>query len=143
MKNLSALAEESVRKYLEEGLYCSEAILQAYNAGLNLGLNEAALKMATAFGAGFGAAKCSCGSLTGALLVLSAIKGRLSGKESEAEVFQLAQRLHDRFKKEHKSICCRTLTREIVWGSPDHGPFCAKYVRSAAQFLNELIEENR
>jgi len=37
--------------------------------------------MATGFGAGLGAAKCCCGSLTGAVMVLSAVKGRTTKEE--------------------------------------------------------------
>jgi C_GCAxxG_C_C family probable redox protein len=73
--------------------------LQVFNRELNLGLNETALKMATAFGAGLGACKDCCGALTGAVLVLSAVKGRVSKDEPVSAVFAGTQKLHTRFKR--------------------------------------------
>lgn len=132
-------AEESVELF-KSGLYCSEAILQVYNKHLKLGLNEAAIKMSTAFGAGLGASKCTCGSLTGAVLVLSALKGRTSPEESVDEIFALTSELHNRFKEKYKSTCCRVLTKDQVWGEPSHHQYCEQFVYGAAEILNELIE---
>ncbi|HMA97408.1 MAG TPA: C-GCAxxG-C-C family protein [Polyangiaceae bacterium] len=141
MNHLSQLPDLAVEQFLNRGLYCSEAILQVYNAGIPLGLDQSALRMATAFGTGLGGARCCCGSLTGAVLVLSALKGRTSGQESEADVFSLANRMHDRFRDQFGTTCCRVLTRGVEWGSPEHPQFCAKYVRGASQILNELLGE--
>lgn len=121
------------------GLYCSEAILQAYNEHLNLGLNETALRMASGFAAGLGAAKCTCGSLTGAVLVLGALKGRVNNSESEKEVFELTKELHDRFKEKFKATCCRVLTRDVEWGTPEHHEFCDRFVFGAVEILETVL----
>lgn len=142
MTDLSVLPELAVEQFLGQGLYCSEAILKVYNDALGIGLNDAGLRMATGFGAGLGGAKCSCGSLTGAVLVASALQGRTSPQETETQVFETVSQLHDRFKARFKAICCRSLTRGVEWGSPEHGPFCAQYVRGAAEILNELLTEH-
>jgi C_GCAxxG_C_C family probable redox protein len=113
------LATQAVNLF-KSGLYCSEAILQVFNKELDLGLNDAAIKMATGFGAGLGASKCSCGSLTGAVMVLSAVKGRTSINDNVDEVFSLTQELHDKFKQKYKAICCRVLTKSVKWGAPEH-----------------------
>jgi len=140
LKNRKILAEQSVEAF-KEGLFCSEAILQVFNKHLNLGLNDVAIKMSTGFGAGLGASKCSCGSLTGAVLVLSAIKGRTSIQESVDEVFTLTQELHDKFKQRFKAICCRVLTKNLEWGTPEHHQYCEKYVYGAVEILVEILDK--
>ena len=124
------------------GLYCSEAILQVFNKELNLGLNDNALKMATGFGAGLGASKCSCGSLTGAVMVLGAIKGRTCAENNVDEIFSLTQELHDRFKQKYNATCCRVLTKEIEWGAPEHHQHCEQYVSGAIEILFDILEKN-
>jgi len=134
--NLAAQAIDLFR----EGLFCSEAILQVFNKHLDLGLNDAAIKMATGFGAGLGASKCCCGSLTGAVLVLSAVKGRTSTDDTVDEVFTLTQELHDRFKQKYKATCCRVLTKPVEWGAPEHHQFCEQFVGGAVEILVDILE---
>ncbi|MDS1030898.1 C-GCAxxG-C-C family (seleno)protein [Bacillota bacterium LX-D] len=132
------LKKKSV-EYFREGLYCSEAILQVFNKHLNLGLSKTALKMATGFGAGLGASKCCCGSLTGAVMVLSAIKGRLNKDENVDEVFTLTNELHDKFKEKFNGTCCRVLTKDVVWGTPEHHKKCEDYVCGAVEILMDIL----
>ncbi len=135
--------EERAVKLFKGGLYCSEAILQVYNKKLRLGLNDNAIKMATGFGAGFGASKCCCGSLTGAIMVLSAVKGRTDSKENVDDVFALTRELHNRFKKRYKATCCRVLTRNVEWGSAEHHRHCEKLVNGAVVILEDILKNNR
>ena len=94
------------------GLFCSEAIVQAFNSELDLGFDDTTLRVATVFGAGFGGAKCSCGSLTGALVVLGGVMGRTSADQSVDKTFCLAVELHDAFRSRFGQVCCRTLSNE-------------------------------
>lgn len=136
-----ALAAQSVDLF-RSGLYCSEAILQVFNKELNLGLNDTAIKMATGFGAGLGASKCCCGSLTGAVLVLSAVKGRTSIEGNVDEVFTLTQELHDRFKEKFNATCCRILTKSVKWGEPEHHKNCEQFVGGAVEILVDILEKS-
>lgn len=140
IQNENHIANQAVELF-KQGLYCSEAILQTYNKNLNLGFNEKALKMATGFGAGLGTAKCVCGSLTGAVLVIGAIKGRIKASESEKEVFDLTRELHDRFKDRFKTTCCRILTRDVEWNTPEHIEFCSRYVYETVEILEEILNK--
>jgi len=142
MPEKNNLAEQATELF-KGGLYCSEAILQVFNKYLDLGLNDSAVKMATGFGSGLGAAKCCCGSLTGAIMVLSAVKGRVSNNENVDEVFTLTRELHDRFKKRYKATCCRLLTKNVNWGTPEHHQHCEKYVNGAVEILIEILEKNK
>lgn len=121
------------------GLFCSEAIVQAFNSELDLGFDETTLRVATVFGAGFGGAKCSCGSLTGALVVLGGVMGRTSVDQSVDKTFCLAVELHDAFRSRFGQVCCRTLTRDQEWGAPEHHAYCERYVQGAAEILLALL----
>lgn len=132
--------ERSVAYFAEGGLYCSEAILQAFNEVHELGLPETAYGLATPFGAGMGTAKCSCGAVTGGQMVLGLARGRTRADESEAPAFDAAKELHDRFRARYKVICCRGLTRRLPWGEPEHHRACQEYVRFAASAVADLLQ---
>lgn len=134
------LASQAVDLF-KNGLFCSEAILQVFNKHLNLGLNDNAIKMATGFGAGLGASKCCCGALTGAVLVLSAVKGRTNSNDTVDEVFALTQELHDRFKQKYKATCCRILTKNVEWGAPEHHQYCEQFVSGAVEILVDILDK--
>lgn len=125
------------------GLFCSEAIVQAFNKDLHLGLDEATLRVATAFGAGFGGAKCSCGSLTGAVVVLGAVFGRTRADQPVDRVFPLTAELHDTFRSRFGQVCCRGLTKKQEWGTPEHHVHCERYVIGAAEILFELLQRKQ
>lgn len=133
------VVEDSVQ-YFRDGLYCSEAILKAFNQHYQLGLPEQFLKIATGFGAGLGASKCSCGSLTGGAMVLSLVLGRVNPDESEQAAFDAISELHDDFKDEFKATCCRVLTRKIVWGEPEHHQYCEMFVKRAAEITDTILQ---
>lgn len=127
--------------YFKNGFYCSEALLKAFNEHYDLGLTSDLLKIATGFGAGFGASKCSCGSLTGGVMVLSLVAGRNSPEESETQAFDVVSLLHDRFKDAFGATCCRSLTKKLEWGSTDHHDYCVKYVEGAAKLVDDILRE--
>jgi C_GCAxxG_C_C family probable redox protein len=137
----SPAVRQSVHHF-QNGLYCSEAILKAFNDHYKLGLDDKALKIATGFGAGLGASKCACGSVTGAAMVLSAVAGRTLSNESEEVVFQTTALLHDRFKAKYKAICCRSLTKSVEWGSAAHKTYCERLVWDAAALADQLLNEH-
>lgn len=138
MMTQSDVAERAVAHF-REGLYCSEAILRAFDEARSLGMPEEFFRIGTGFGAGMGGAQCSCGGVTGAQIILSLRLGRLDASESEVPSFEAAAELHDRFKAEHKFICCRALTRPVEWGSDEHHAYCERFVRSAVLITQEIL----
>jgi len=127
-------------KYFKSGLYCSEAILRAFNEVYNLGLPENAYKISTGFGAGLGRSGCMCGTVAAAAMVMGLAAGRNSSCESENIVFPAINKLHDRFKAEHKALCCRVLTRSVVWNSTEHKKQCEKFVFDTAKWTEEILK---
>jgi C_GCAxxG_C_C family probable redox protein len=141
---MSLLAEKLAKQsndLFNSGLYCSEAILQVFNQELKLGLNENALKIATAFGAGLGGSKDVCGALTGAVLLLSAVKGRVRKEESFAEAFGATQKLVTKFNERFGSTNCGVLTESIKWGEPEHLAYCNRFVAGAVEILTTILNE--
>lgn len=141
VSSIPGVVEDSV-EYFRNGLYCSEAILKAFNEHYKLGLTDEFLKIATGFGAGLGASKCCCGSLTGGVMVLSLVTGRSSKEESETQAFDVVNALHDRFKKTFGATCCRVLTKPVEWGTPEHHEYCVRFVRGASEMTEDILREN-
>lgn len=138
------IAQTNVEKlalhYFTNGLYCSEAILKAFNEVYELKLPDEAIRMATGFGTGFGNSKCSCGCITGAILVTSSILGRTSASKSEEPAFEASKEIHDTFKDSFKYTCCRALTKGVEWGSKNHHEECQKYVIFAVRITEEIVK---
>lgn len=143
MSGLSEKLQDRAEQLFRGGLYCSEAILQTYDEFYDFRLPPQALKMATPFGAGIGAAKCTCGSITGAIMVLGVLRGRLKADEDFEEVFGLSSALHSRFVKRFKHPCCRILTKKVEWGAPEHHEYCVRFVRGAVEILQDLLDEHK
>ena len=133
-------AVELSLRYFRNGLYCSEAVVRAFNEVYQLGLPESAYKMATGFGSGLGESGCACGAVTGAVAVIGLVAGRVKAYESERIAYLAVKQLHDRFKAEHKAMCCRVLTKSVKWGSAQHKKLCEKYVIDAAAWTDELLQ---
>lgn len=128
-------------RYFRNGLYCSEAILRAFNEVYNLGLPDNLYKISTGFGSGLGESGCTCGSVTSGVMVLGLIAGRNKAYESERMVYQAVNELHKRFKEKHKMVCCRVLTKDIEWNSAEHKIKCENYVLDAAKLTDEIINK--
>jgi cysteine synthase A len=127
--------------YFRNGLYCSEAIVKAFDEVYGLGIGEEQRKMSTGFAMGLGESGCVCGALAGAVMVLSAVAGRTKVYQSERKLLLLTKELHDRFRAKHKAACCRVLTKSVAWGSAQHKTLCETYVIDAARWAAELLEE--
>lgn len=136
------LVEDVAKEYFQFGGYhCSESVVKAFNEVYGLKLNKASIQMATGLAGGIGKAKCACGSITGGVLILSALYGRTEAHQDESLIFDLSKELHDKFFEKHNSACCKILTQHIKWGHPDHVEQCSEYVYTAAKITRELIEE--
>jgi C_GCAxxG_C_C family probable redox protein len=128
-------------RYFRSGFYCSEALLRAFNEVYNLGFDTQYYKIATGFGSGMGKSGCSCGAVTGAVMVLGLIAGRSKNYESENVVYTATRELHDKFRAKHKALCCRVLTKDVVWNSAEHKALCEENILDAAQICGEIIRE--
>ena len=102
----------------------------------------------TAFGAGGGRRQFCCGAVSGALLVISLLKGENSADKAAQEILTLAFGSSLRFETEHGSSECRTLLDGINLLTPegqerfvteDMPRRCGDYVGSAVRILEEIL----
>ncbi|MBO7401570.1 MAG: cysteine synthase A [Lachnospiraceae bacterium] len=126
-------------RYFRNGLYCSEAVLRAFNEVYNLGFSPDDYKISTGFGSGLGESGCCCGAVTGCMMVLGLVAGRNKNYESERIAFSASRELHDRFRAAHKAMCCRVLTRNVKWNSAEHKIQCEQYVLDATKITDEIL----
>ena len=128
---------------------CSQAVLSAYAPKLGMD-QQTALKVSAAFGAGMGRLGEVCGAVTGAFMVIGLKFGRIDVKDVKAheDATRLVREFAQQFGLINGSIICRDLlgldlgTREGQKAFVDRKlreTMCAKYVRDAAEIVEQLI----
>jgi C_GCAxxG_C_C family probable redox protein len=139
--NTFACAKQLAGQNFKEGYNCAEAILQAFRSEMPEELSADFFKIASGFGGGIGHAGCMCGALTGSIMVLSLLFGRVSNKESKEskeKIYQLSEEFHGNFKEKFGATCCRVLNPHS-FNSKDHLRNCLKITGGTAELLSEYI----
>ena len=120
-----------------EDLNCAETMVYAANQAYNLGLPHSALKLAAGFGGGMGV-DSTCGVLTGASMVFSAMFVRRRGHESE-RVKQLNAEFFERMRGILGHIDCAPIKQR--WRDETDG--CLPVMLEAARVLQQIIDRER
>jgi C_GCAxxG_C_C family probable redox protein len=143
---------EEVVKTHAEGFSCAQALMAVY--GPELGIDrETALKVAGGFGGGMGRMAGTCGAVTGAFMVIGLVhsmtkKGDLQQKERSYEVIR---KFAEKFRERNRTLVCRELmgvdvsTPEGFAESKSKNiarTVCPKFVRDAAEILEELLADS-
>lgn len=140
---------EDARATFLKGFNCSQAVLSSF--GEEFGLDPVMeYKVAAAFGGGMGHMGETCGSVTGAFMVIGLKYGLTvaDGSQSHREAFGKVRDFAEQFKARHGSIVCRDLLgfdisdrnafREAVkQGIPQK--ICPRLVEDAAEIVEKLI----
>ena len=141
---------ESVMSVFRDDLDCAQALVSTYGPGLGLD-REIAIKVADAFGGGIGRTWETCGAVTGALMVMGLKYGEKSPESARNNkgIHKMAKDFISRFASRNGSILCRELLERDI-SNPDtynsketlelFRDSCPKYVRDAAEIIEELIE---
>ncbi len=104
-------------------------------------LSDQSLRMATGFSGGLGdTMEELCGALTGGVMVIGALFGRVNLDEDHQPAIRIAEQYRSRFLSHFGHTQCAQL-RETVVGQPDGLPSCALLVESAAKTLLTLLSE--
>jgi C_GCAxxG_C_C family probable redox protein len=147
MTNVANDADEAVAMFLE-GCNCAQAVLAA--CGRTRGISrEMALRVAQGFGGGMCHGE-TCGSLTGAMMVIGLRHARLTPADGEQKklAHQLVRQLVEQFRSRNKSVVCKDLLACDVNTPKGHAQFmesgrretvCTKMVRDAAQIVDALL----
>ncbi len=127
---------------------CSQAIFAAY--GPDEGLDERrCLMIAAPFGGGIARLGETCGAVTGAIMVLGLRHGGPAATDpaAKAAMYELACEFMTRFKARNNTIVCRELLgcdvstpegRQQAEERKLHETLCVKYVRDAAEILDNM-----
>ena len=137
-------------EYFSQKMHCSQAVLAAFSEECGIS-EEQAFKLGSCFGSGMRKGEV-CGACTGALMVLGLLYGQSHiGDQDERQISnRINDRMMDRFREANGSYICNDLlgydisTPEGAQRAREDGlftDFCPKMVASAADILEEIMEE--
>lgn len=136
-----------------QGYNCAQAVALAYTDMLDIPFEQIA-KMISGFGGGFGRMREVCGSVSGAVFVISSLYGYTDPKDfdKKKELYSDIQEFCKEFQKENSSIVCRELLGLESKSSDSPVPEqrsdsyykkrpCAELVKSSADILEKFINK--
>lgn len=131
--------------YFERGeFFCSEAVVKTINDELGKTFSDEVTKLASGFPIGVGKSGCLCGAVSGGVMALGMVYGRCHGEAMHEDMFKHAADLHDRIKELYKSTCCRVMTRNFEFQSPERKAHCIKITGEVAAYIAEkLIDDGK
>ena len=142
--NLEEIRATAETYYRNGDFYCSEAVVKTLMDAFQLDVPEDVIKMASGFPVGMGGMGCTCGVLTGGILVLGMIYGRKEAKDpSVNKAMELSARLYQVFCQRHKVSCCKVLIRGMEKGSPEHMEQCISFTGEMAYETAKIILEEK
>lgn len=140
--NLNRIRQKAEAYYRNGDFYCSESIVKTFIEEFDLDLPDDAIAMASSFPVGMGYSGCSCGAVIGAQMMLGYFFGRRqAGDKKVNKAMELSAELHDYFKEEHGSLCCRILTKDNKLGSKEHIKQCIAFTGEMAYVTAKKISE--
>lgn len=138
--NLQQIKNKAEEYYRSGDFYCSEAIVKTYIEEFDLDLPDDVIAMASSFPVGMGNSGCSCGAVIGAQMMLGYFFGRRQAGDNKVnKTMELSAELHDYFREEHGSLCCRILTKDFKVGSKAHIKQCIDFTGEMAYVAAKKI----
>lgn len=150
MPDAKSRAEAAVENFMN-GYNCSQSVAAAFADLMGMSVDQAAL-LASALGGGMCRMRETCGAVSGAMLVLGAVKGYNDPTDTVAKQFLYArgQRIMLAFKEQFGSLCCRDMLRLPADQAPSPIPTprtaqfyqarpCARFIHAMAQLLEEEL----
>ena len=136
----AAIAHEA-GEMLNHGYHCSEAVLQAVAPHLVPDWNPDCARLATPFAGGTGGTQQElCGALSGGMMVIGALLGRVQAGVDDQEAQDLTAAYRRRFREAFGDSQCETLRATVVHGEGGMGS-CSVLVARATALLLDLLTE--
>lgn len=136
-QRVAQIAARAQELFTSKEMLCSEAIAVALHEAMDTGLSEETVRgMAAAYPQGLGNAGCVCGALNGGALMLGLY---LSSVMPPVKVREASRRLHDEFKSQCGSTCCRVLTKKVKDDPKAHFAQCGAYTGLGAKLASRMI----
>lgn len=142
---------EKAKQYFLDGYNCSQAVALAFADLIGMDENQIA-KMTSGFGGGMGRMREVCGSISGAVFVMSCLYGYSDCKanEDKKNLYTDIQAVCKEFEKENGSIVCRELLGLDQKGASSPTPQartesyykkrpCVELVACSAEILDNFI----
>ncbi len=131
--------------FVTRQLHCAEAVLLVLNQGFDGKLpEETAIRLTSAMTDGLGGAGCLCGALGGGVLALGLFLGRdRPGGRNKYNAQRAAKALHDLFRENFGSTCCRVLNNRTQKGSRARFEHCKEVTGVGARLAAQIILERR
>lgn len=138
--DLEKIKRQAEDYYRNGDFFCSEAIVKTIRDEFDLPVPDNVIAMASGFPVGMGGSGCTCGAVVGGIMALGLVFGRTEPKDTKVtKAMELAKELHDTFKKQHRSLCCRVLTKDMELGSPVHMQQCIAFTGEVAEAAAKII----
>ncbi len=107
------MEEKFIEKALEnhmKGFNCAQAVACAYSEVVGMDENTI-FKMAEGFGLGMGGMQCTCGALSGAIMLagLKESSGDINNPTTKASTYKLSKEIVEEFREKNTSAICREL----------------------------------
>lgn len=133
--------KNDAEEYFRSGqFFCSEAILHSIRDNFELDIPDQVMGMASSFPVGIGRSKCTCGAVSGAVMTLGYFFGRSEGGDPKVNKnLELANELQQRFKDNHKVLCCSILTKGMDMASGEHKAQCVSFTGEMAENLADIV----
>lgn len=137
VKKIRATAEQY---YRNGDFYCSEAVVKTIRDEFELPISDDIIAAASGFPVGMGGSGCTCGAVAGGIMALGLFFGRTEAKDRKVnKAMALANELHDTFRKRHRALCCRVLTKDMKLGSSEHMEQCISFTGEVAEEVAKMI----
>lgn len=147
-EELLDLVQKRAEEYFRRGtFFCSESVVQTINELLGKPYDEKIVMLASGFPIGIGKSGCLCGAISGGVMALGMVYGRVEGEAMNDKMFEKSSSLHEYIKQEYKSTCCRVITKQWAgdnFKSPERKNHCITITGKVARWVaNELIEDGK
>ncbi|MDA3785662.1 MAG: C-GCAxxG-C-C family protein [Deltaproteobacteria bacterium] len=131
--------------YQKHDLCCAEAISAVLSQVFSSGLSaREAVQLGAGFCHGMGGAGCSCGALTGSVVILSYYLGPHGRQGLQKKEFRSCIReLHRQFQERFGSTCCRVLAKKGAGDKESRRVSCLELTKGGAEIAGTLLLKAR
>ena len=138
---IKLIGECSMHHFDKRKYCCSESIMLVFTSVFPGSLSpDNAVRLGSGFCEGIGGAGCICGALGCSVMLLGFYLGsNQPGGVSSRKLRSLSEKMHNLFKNEFKSTCCRVLTKNVKHNRKAHHENCKKLTGTAAEILTEIV----
>ena len=127
---------EKAAELHNSGYNCCQAVACAF--AQKLGIDEETLfKIGAGFGLGMGAMNCTCGAVSGAVMLAGLKNSGGTSQRTKAATYKLAAKIIDEFKAKNQSVICREL-KGVDTGNILRS--CSGCIEDAVKIAEEILE---